>query len=103
MGKKNNLLGDLGQYTRYTDYRPWSVLLHQWNAERFARNDWNGERNAERFARNDWNGERNSERFARNDLNGERLERFERFGLDFKICISETLCYLLFSSLTFIH
>jgi hypothetical protein len=61
-------------------YRPWSVQLHQWNAERFARNDWNGERNAERFARNDWNGER----FALNDSNGERnaerfcMERFER-------------------------
>ena len=49
------------------------VLLHQWNAERFTRNDWNRERTAERFA---WN-----------DLNGELLERFERSGLDFKICI----------------
>jgi hypothetical protein len=39
------------------------------NAERFVRNDSNGERNAERFARNDWNcsHERNAERFARND------------------------------------
>jgi hypothetical protein len=36
------------------------------NAERFARNVWNGERNGEGFARNDWNGERNAERFARN-------------------------------------
>ena len=40
------------------------------NAERFARNDWNGERNAERFARNDSNRERNAERFARNDFSG---------------------------------
>jgi hypothetical protein len=36
------------------------------NAERFAWNDWNGERNGEWFARNDWNGERNAERFAQN-------------------------------------
>jgi hypothetical protein len=40
--------------------------LFGWNSERFARNDWNGERNGERFAWNDWNGERNAERFARN-------------------------------------
>jgi hypothetical protein len=45
------------------------------NAERFARNDSNGERIGERFARNDWNGERNTERFARNDSNGERFTR----------------------------
>jgi hypothetical protein len=32
------------------------------NSERFAWNDWNGERNGEQFARNDWNGEK----FARN-------------------------------------
>jgi hypothetical protein len=36
------------------------------NAERFARNEWNGEQNAERFALNDWNSERNAEQFARN-------------------------------------
>ena len=45
-------------------------------------------RNAERFARNDSNGERNAERFTRNDSNGERLERF---GRDLKIYSSETL------------
>jgi hypothetical protein len=72
--------------------------LERWT-ERFARNDWNGERNAERFARNgernaerfaqnDSNRERNAERFARNDSNGERLEHF---GCDLKIYISETL------------
>jgi hypothetical protein len=77
------------------------------NAERFAQNDWNGERNAERFVRNDWNGERKAERFARNGLNLERNterfawndsngELFERFGLDFKICISETLAIYYF-------
>jgi hypothetical protein len=85
-------------------YRPWSVLLHQWNAERFARNDWNGERNAERFARNDSNGEWNAERFARNDSNGERLERF---GCDLRIYISETLAvyycrYLFLIQITFV-
>jgi hypothetical protein len=68
---------------------------NDWNGERigelFTRNDWNGEQNSERFARNGLNGERNAERFAWNDSNVERLERFERFGLDFKICISETL------------
>jgi hypothetical protein len=42
------------------------------------------------------NGERNAERFARNDSNGERLKRFERFGLDFKFCISETLAIYYF-------
>ena len=63
------------------------------NAERFARNDWNGERNAERFARNDWNGERNAERFARNDSNGERnAERFAQNNFSgvvvrFRVCI----------------
>jgi hypothetical protein len=61
----------------------------------FARNDLNGERNAERFARNGSNRERNAERFARNDSNGEQLERFERFGLGFKICFSETLAIYL--------
>jgi hypothetical protein len=55
-----------------------SVPLHQWNAERFAQND--------------SNRERKDERFARNNSNGERFERLERSGLDFKICISETLC-----------
>ena len=34
--------------------------------ERFERWERFG-RNAERFARNDWNGERNTERFARNE------------------------------------
>ena len=34
--------------------------------ERFERLERFG-RNAERFARNDWNGERNTERFARNE------------------------------------
>ena len=59
------------------------------NAERFARNDWNGERNAERFARNDWN----AEQFARNDSNGERnAERFARNDFSgvvvrFRVCI----------------
>jgi hypothetical protein len=36
------------------------------NAERSARNDWNGERNAEQFARNDSNRERSAEWFAWN-------------------------------------
>jgi hypothetical protein len=43
------------------------------------------------FGRNCLNGQRNAERFEQNDLNGERLEWFESFSLDFKICISETL------------
>jgi hypothetical protein len=42
------------------------------------------------------NGERNAERFVRKDSNRERLERFERVGLDFKICISETLAIYYF-------
>jgi hypothetical protein len=50
-------------------YRPRSVSIHQWNAGRFAHNDWNGDQNAEQFARNDWNGERDAERFAGNDSN----------------------------------
>jgi hypothetical protein len=61
------------------EYRPWSVILHQWNAEQLARNDWNGKQNAERFARND-----------------SKRERLKRFGLDFNICISETLAIYYF-------
>jgi hypothetical protein len=71
----------------------WTVCT-EWlerNAEKFAWNNWNCKQNAEWFARNGLNGERNAERIARNDSNGERLEWFECFGLDFKICISETL------------
>jgi hypothetical protein len=95
-------------------YRPISVLLHQWNAERFAWNDWNREQNAQWCAQNDWNDERNAERFARNGENGtlnglhgtistENGWNDLNAWLQFQNLHFRNSCYLLFSSLLYIN
>jgi hypothetical protein len=75
----------------------WMVCLERWMERWTICREWL-EFNAEWFARNGSNGERNAERFAQNDSNGERLklERFERFGLYFKICISKLSPFIIF-------
>jgi hypothetical protein len=83
----NGVMDRLKSYdtsTKIYTYRSWSVL-HQLNTLCTEQLETASERNAQQFALNFSNREQNAEHSAQNDSNG------ERFGLNFKICITETL------------